>query len=68
MAKYTMEEYQTLKAAYAEGVQEVRFADRTVRYISAEDMRKILDEMESDLFQSARRKRRRTGFSLRLHD
>ena len=68
MSKYTMEEYTALKAAYAEGVQEVHYADRTVKYFSAADMKKILEEMEGTLFPSTSKKRRRSLFSLRLHD
>ncbi len=56
MARWTIEEYTTLKAAVASGVLEVRYngngggGDRLVRYQTLSEMRRLLSEMEADLF------------------
>ena len=49
MATYTMEQYERLKAAIAEGVQTVQYTDKRVEYRSLAEMRSILAEMERDL-------------------
>ena len=46
---YTLEQYEALKAAIAEGALMVRFADRSVTYRSIDEMIRILRLMESDL-------------------
>ncbi|PWU29555.1 MULTISPECIES: phage head-tail joining protein [Pseudomonas] len=46
---YTLEQYEALKAAIAEGALSVRFADRSVTYRSVDEMIRILRHMESDL-------------------
>ncbi|KSW22772.1 MULTISPECIES: hypothetical protein [unclassified Pseudomonas] len=46
---YTLEQYEALKAAIAEGALSVRFADRSVTYRSVDEMIRILRLMESDL-------------------
>lgn len=46
---YTLEQYEALKAAIAEGALSVRFADRSVTYRSVNEMIRILRLMESDL-------------------
>lgn len=46
---YTIEQYQKLKAALAGGELQVRYADRSVTYRSADEMLRILRQMESEL-------------------
>lgn len=46
---YTLDQYESLKAALAEGALSVRFGDRLVTYRSVDDMFRILRLMESDL-------------------
>lgn len=46
---YTLEQYETLKAAYASGTLSVRYGDQSVTYHSRAEMRIILDEMEGEL-------------------
>lgn len=49
MARFTVEEYEELKAALATGAMSVRFKDKEVRYRSQEQMRRLLKDMERDL-------------------
>lgn len=46
---YTQQQLDALRAAYARGVLEVRYAGQSVRYHSREDMRAIIAEMEAEL-------------------
>ncbi|HEJ3401755.1 hypothetical protein N0003_02100 [Pseudomonas aeruginosa] len=50
---YTLEQYQALKGAVAEGALSVRYADRSVTYRSVEEMLRILRLMEDELGLSA---------------
>lgn len=49
MAIYTIEQYNSLCAAIAEGVLRVEYADKKVEYRSINDMLKIKSLMEADL-------------------
>lgn len=46
---YTVEQYNTLKAAIAQGVYRVKYADKEVEYQSLTDMLRILKLMETEL-------------------
>lgn len=46
---YTLEQYQTLKAAIAGGELQVRYADRSVAYRSVAEMLQILRLMETEM-------------------
>jgi hypothetical protein len=47
--RWTLEQYTTLNAAYAEGVKTVQYSDKMVTYRSLEEMRRILSDMADDL-------------------
>jgi len=57
---FTTSELETLSAAIATGATEVRYADRTVRYNSLQQMLELRDRMVRELAQQnpATRKRR----------
>lgn len=46
---YTLEQYNALKSAIADGVLEVSYSDKTVKYRSLNDMLRIQKLMESEL-------------------
>lgn len=46
---YTLEQYNTLKAAVAQGALMVQYADKRVQYRSLEEMLAILKMMEQEL-------------------
>jgi hypothetical protein len=46
---YTIEQYNTLKAAIAEGALKVEYSDKKVEYRSLKDMKEILRDMENEL-------------------
>lgn len=46
---YTLEQYQALQAAIAEGALSVRYADKSVTYRSLDEMLRILKVMENSL-------------------
>lgn len=46
---YTIEQYQALQAAIAEGALSVRYKDNSVTYRSVDEMVRILKLMASDL-------------------
>ena len=46
---FTQQEYDTLKAAAASGLQTVHYSDRTVAYQSLKEMRELLAQMERQL-------------------
>lgn len=50
MSNFTLAQYQALKEAYALGVTTVQYVDRTVTYRSVTDMKRILNDMERELF------------------
>jgi len=55
---YTLEQYQALKCALAEGAKVVRYQDKWIEYRSFDEMKKILGEMEIELgLKSSRCKR-----------
>lgn len=47
---YTLEQYNSLKAAIATGSQTVKYGDKTVEYRSLSEMTQILRMMETELF------------------
>lgn len=65
MATYTQQQYDKLMEAIAQGVLEVKYANRSVTYRSLEDMLAIKDLMEQDLgigaYASNKQGRRRVG-------
>lgn len=58
MARWTEEEYQALKKAYAMGVRRVKYEDRDVEYESRADMQAKLREAEAELGLTAGRSMR----------
>lgn len=46
---YTIDQYNKLKAAIATGALEVKYADKTVKYRSLEEMTAILSMMAKEL-------------------
>lgn len=46
---YTLEQYQALKCALAEGAKVVRYQDKWIEYRTFDEMKKILGEMELEL-------------------
>ncbi len=46
---YTIEQYNALQAAIAEGALSVRYADKSVTYRSLDEMMRILKLMATDL-------------------
>jgi hypothetical protein len=46
---YTIEQYNTLCAAIAQGAQSVKYADKEVTYMSPDQMKRIKREMEVEL-------------------
>ena len=46
---YTLEQYQALKCAIAEGAKVVRYQDKWIEYRSLEEMQRILVNMELEL-------------------
>ena len=59
--RFTFEQYQKLKDAIATGVKSVNYGDKTVSYMSFEEMRKILGMMEEELFPARFGRRRRVA-------
>ena len=53
-ARFTIEQYQALKDAIVKaittGIKTVSYGDKTVTYLSIDEMRKALQMMEEDLF------------------
>lgn len=49
MSKYTMDQYNKLVAAHAQGVLKVKYADKEVEYRSFDDMARLISDMERDL-------------------
>ena len=62
---YTIEQYNALQAAIAEGALSVRYADKSVTYRSLDEMMRILKHMATDLGLNAYNDggRRYTSFS-----
>lgn len=46
---YTLEQYQALKCALAEGAKVVRYQDKWIEYRTFDEMKKIIAEMEVEL-------------------
>jgi hypothetical protein len=46
---YTLQQYETLKAAIAQGALRVEYSDKKVEYRSLKDMKQILRDMETEL-------------------
>ena len=63
MTRFTIEEYNALKAAYVKaattGVYSVAYGDKTVTYHRLEDMRKAMEIMEQELFPERFGRRRK---------
>ncbi|MDL2289950.1 hypothetical protein LJB95_00915 [Paludibacteraceae bacterium OttesenSCG-928-F17] len=55
---YTPEAYIALKEAIASGVHSVNYGDKSVTYRSLSDMKKILADMESELFGKSKNRRK----------
>lgn len=49
MATYTIEEYNKLIAARANGIREIYYGDKRVSYRSLEEMDRIIADMKADL-------------------
>ena len=49
MARYTIDDYNALLKIYKNGVNTVKYSDKTIIYNSKDDIKKILDEMETEL-------------------
>jgi|DEB0MinimDraft_12_1074336.scaffolds.fasta_scaffold215147_1 hypothetical protein len=47
--RWTIEQYNALNAAYAEGVKTVQYSDKMVTYRSLDEMLRILNDMARDL-------------------
>jgi hypothetical protein len=52
MMAYTLNQLTTLEAAIGSGHLEVKFADKTTKYQTLADMRKLRDEMKAELIAS----------------
>ena len=63
MATYTLEQYTALKDAISQGVLEVRYFDKTVKYRSLDEMLRILELMKRELFPDSNRGRKYASFS-----
>ena len=52
--RFTIEQYEKLKNAIANyaitGVKSVQYGDKTVTYLSYEEMKDVLDDMKKELF------------------
>jgi len=46
---FTLEQYQAVKAAFAEGAKVVRYQDKWIEYRSLDEMSRILRKMEKEL-------------------
>lgn len=46
---YTLEQLEAIKAALAEGAKVVRWKDKWIEYRSFDEMKKIINEMETEL-------------------
>lgn len=53
MSTFTLAQYTALKEAYALGATTVQYVDRTVTYRSLNDMKRIMRDMEADLFPNS---------------
>ncbi|MCO7576178.1 MULTISPECIES: phage head-tail joining protein [Pseudomonas chlororaphis group] len=62
---FTLEQYESLKAAVAEGALSVRYADKSVTYRSLDEMLRLLKLMATELGLNANNDggRRYTSFS-----
>lgn len=60
---YTLIQYETLKAAIAQGALRVKYADKEIEYRSLAEMYIILAGMESELFPKSNCNRRYAAFS-----
>lgn len=47
--RWTLEQYEALNTAIAEGVKSVQYSDKMVTYRSLDEMRRILSDMADDL-------------------
>ena len=56
---FTQSDIDALKASIAGGELRVRFADREVEYRNLDEMLRLLSRMETEVAQSAGRKRKR---------
>lgn len=64
MAIFTIEQYQAIAAAYAEGALTVKYQDKQVTYRSLDEMERIMSRMERDLGLSSSGPRR----TIAVHD
>lgn len=58
--KYTLEQYNALMAALAQGVKKVKYFDKEVEYRSLEEMLRLQIEMERCLFPEQNKNNGRT--------
>jgi len=59
--RFTVEQYEKLKEAIAKGVRTVAYGDKTVTYMSMDEMLKVLRMMEEELFPERFFRRRRVA-------
>ncbi len=66
---YTIDQYNVLSAAIAQGATSVKYADKEVTYRSLEDMYRIRRDMEAELFPTPlpRQNRRYAEFATGLN-
>lgn len=61
MSSYTIEQLTSLKAAVAQGVMEVQYSDKKVKYASIGDMLKLISLIERELYPLPSGATRKTG-------
>lgn len=57
--KYTIGQYTKLKEAISNGVRSVNYGDKSVTYMSIEEMMRVLAMMEAELFPERISRKRR---------
>lgn len=60
---YTLEQYEALRDAIAQGVLEVKYADKEIKYRSLREMQTLLQQMRNDLGLNKKESRQKVGFS-----
>ena len=65
MTRFTIEEYNALKAAYIEaltrGIAQVTYGDKSVAYLKPDEIRKAMELMEQELFPERFGRRRKVA-------
>ena len=59
MSQFTLLQYEKLKEGIANGVRSIQYGDKTVSYHSLDEMLKLLEIMEEDLFPERFGRRRK---------